>query len=102
MRDIDDEVVTRFKQWATRKGRIDRSVLEEPKDVLMEKLHLMNGGYLTNAAMLLFSKDPEKWQLGAYVKIGYFESDADLLYQDEVHGSLLEQIDKVVELVHLK
>ena len=23
----------------------------------------------TNAAMLLFSKDPEKWQLGAYVKI---------------------------------
>ena len=102
MRDIDDEVVTRFKQWATRKGRIDRSVLEEPKDVLMEKLHLMNGGYLTNAAMLLFCKDPEKWQLGAYVKIGYFESDADLLYQDEVHGSLLEQIDKVVELVHLK
>ena len=42
----------------------------------MEKLHLMNGPYLTNAAMLLFSKDPEKWQLGAYVKIGYFETDA--------------------------
>ena len=50
----------------------------------MEKLHLMNGPYLTNAAMLLFSRDPEKWQLGAYVKIGYFETDADLLYQDEI------------------
>ena len=52
-----------FKQWAAKKGRIDRSVLDEPKDVLMEKLHLMNGHgpYLTNAAMLLFSKDPEKW-----------------------------------------
>ena len=36
---------------------------------------------------------PEKWQLGAYVKIGYFETDADLLYQDEIHGSILEQID---------
>ena len=68
----------------------------------MEKLHLMNGPYLTNAAMLLFSKDPEKWQLGAYVKIGYFETDADLLYQDEIHGSILEQIDKIVELVYLK
>ena len=68
----------------------------------MEKLHLMNGPYLTNAAMLLFSKDPEKWQLGAYVKIGYFEADADLLYQDEIHGSILEQIDKIVELVYLK
>ena len=68
----------------------------------MEKLHLMNGSYLTNAAMLLFSKDPEKWQLGAYVKIGFFETDADLLYQDEIHGSILEQIDKIVELVYLK
>ena len=45
---------------------------------------------------------PEKWQLGAYVKIGYFETDADLLYQDEIHGSILEQIDKIVELVYLK
>ena len=52
--------------------------------------------------MLLFSKDPERWQLGAYVKIGYFETDADLLYQDEIHGSILEQIDKIVELVYLK
>ena len=99
---MDDETVAHFKQWAAKKGRIDRSVLDEPKDVLMEKLHLMNGPYLTNAAMLLFSKDPEKWQLGAYVKIGYFETDADLLYQDEIHGSILEQIDKIVELVYLK
>ena len=100
--DVDDETVAHFKQWAAKKGRIDRSVLDEPKDVLMEKLHLMNGPYLTNAAMLLFSKDPEKWQLGAYVKIGYFETDSDLLYQDEIHGSILEQIDKIVELVYLK
>ena len=50
-------------------------MLDEPKDALMEKLHLMNGPYLTNAAMLLFSKDPEKWQLGAYVKIGSERAD---------------------------
>ena len=102
LKDIDDNMVERFKQLAAKKGRIDKSVLDEPKAVLMEKLHLMNGDYLTNAAMLLFSKDPEKWQLGAYVKIGYFETDADLIYQDEIHGSLLEQVDKIVELVYLK
>lgn len=100
--DVDDETVVHFKQWAAKKGRVDQSVLDEPKDALMEKLHLMNGPYLTNAAMLLFSKDPEKWQLGVYVKIGYFETNADLLYQDEIHGSILEQIDKIVELVYLK
>lgn len=102
LKDIDDNAVERFKQLAAKKGRIDKSVLDEPKAVLMEKLHLMNGDYLTNAAMLLFSKDPEKWQLGAYVKIGYFETDAELIYQDEIHGSLLEQVDKIVELVYLK
>jgi len=100
--DIDDEIVKHFKLMASKKWRIDKSVLDESKETMMEKLHLTHGGYLTNAAMLLFSKDPEKWQLGAYVKIGYFETDSDLLYQDEVHGSLLEQIDKIVELVYLK
>lgn len=102
LEDVNDELLDRFKQWGIKKGRIDQSVLDEPKKILMEKLHLMNGSYLTNAAMLLFSKEPEKWQLGAYIKLGYFETDADLLYQDEIHGSILEQIDKVVELVHLK
>ena len=48
--DVDDETVAHFKQWAAKKGRIDRSVLDEPKDVLMEKLHLMNGPYLTNGS----------------------------------------------------
>lgn len=100
--DVEDCLVDRFKSLAASNGRIDAKVLEEPKQVLMEKLHLTNGEYLTNAAMLLFSKDPEKWQLGAFVKIGYFESDADLLYQDEIHGSLLEQVDKTVELLYLK
>ena len=100
--DVDDSIVAHFREWAAKKGRIEQSVLDEPKDVLLEKLHLTNGSYLTNAAMLLFSKDPEKWQLGAYTKIGYFETDADLLYQDEIHGSILEQIDRIVELVYLK
>lgn len=100
--DVDDGIVERFKQWAFKKGRIDKSVLDEPKDVLMQKLHLTSGDYLTNSAMLLFSKDPEKWQLGAYVKIGFFETDADLLYQDEVRGSILEQVDRLVELIYLK
>lgn len=59
--DVDDEIVAHFKQWAAKKGRIAKEVLDESKDSLIEKLHLMNGSYLTNGAMLLFSKDPERW-----------------------------------------
>ena len=102
LNDVDDGVVNRFKKWAAKKGRIEGSALDESKEVLMKKLHLINNGYLTNAAMLLFANDPETWQLGAFTKIGFFENDAELRYQDEIHGSLLDQIDRIIETVHLK
>ncbi len=47
MNDIDDSIVERFKQWAVKKGCIDKGILDEPKDVLMEKRHLMNGHYFS-------------------------------------------------------
>ena len=100
--EVDDQIVEHFKKLAAAKGRIDPALLNESKEVLMEKLRLTNGDYLTNAAMLLFCKDPDKYQLGSYIKIGYFESDSELLYQDEVHGSILEQIDKAIELIYFK
>ncbi|MBO7658968.1 MAG: putative DNA binding domain-containing protein [Clostridia bacterium] len=100
--DVDDRIVDYFKKLAVTKGRIDPALLNEPKAVLMEKLRMTNGDYLTNAAMLLFCKDPDKYQLGSYIKIGYFENDAEILYQDEVHGSILEQVDKAIELIYFK
>jgi ATP-dependent DNA helicase RecG len=100
--DVDDNAVKLFKALAAKKGRIESSLMDESKEVRLEKLHLTNGDYLTNAAMLLFAKDPERYQLGAFIKIGYFESNADLLYQDEIHGSILEQVDKALEVIYLK
>lgn len=76
--------------------------MNEPKQMLLEKLHFTSGKYLTNAVMMLFSKNPEKWQLGAYVKVGYFETDADLIYQDEIRGSLIEIVDRIIDLVYFK
>ena len=72
--------------------------------ILMNNLHLIDeDGYLIRAAMLAFYKDPEKWVTGSYIKIGYFgKSDSDLVYQDEVHGPLIEQVDKTVDLVYTK
>mgnify|MGYP002518566295 FL=1 len=102
MADVDDGVVSKFKSLAAKKGRMETSLLDEPKEVLLDKLHLKNGDYLTNAAMLLFSGDPERYQTGAYIKIGYFENDAELLYQDEIHGSILEQVDKALDVIYLK
>jgi Predicted transcriptional regulator containing an HTH domain and an uncharacterized domain shared with the mammalian protein Schlafen len=102
LEDIDDSVIAFFKKKATEKGRLDKSILTESKAYLVEKLHLKTNDCLTHAAALLFSAKPEKWFLGAYIKVGFFESDADLIYQDEVHGSLLQQVDKALELIYFK
>lgn len=102
MADVDEEAVEKFRKMAIKKGRLEPNLLEEGKEVLMEKLHLTNGEYLSNAAMLLFSRDPERYLTGAYIKIGYFENDAELLYQDEIHGPILEQVDRALEVIYLK
>ena len=39
---------------------------------------------------------PEKFVTGAYIKIGYFETDDDLKFQDEIQGNLFEQIEKTI------
>jgi ATP-dependent DNA helicase RecG len=57
---------------------------------------------LKRAALLLFHPDPEKFVTGAYIKIGYFESDSDLRFQDEIHGNLFEQVEKTMELLFTK
>ena len=46
--------------------------------------------------------DPEKYITGAYTKIGFFNTDDDLAYQDEVHGNLFEQVEKTMELLLTK
>ena len=100
--DLDQNAIQKFKELAIRKKRIDDTILEEDTETLLDKLHLINNGYLTNAALLLFSKDPERYFTGAFIKVGFFETNADLIYQDEVRGSLFEQIDKVIELIFFK
>ena len=102
--DLKREAIELFKEKAVRRGRLTPEETAVEDAILLDNLHLFDeDGYLIRAAMLAFYKDPEKWVTGAYVKIGYFDqSDADLRYQDEVHGSLIEQVDKTVDLVYTK
>lgn len=60
------------------------------------------GRRLTRAGVLLFHPKPEKLFPGAFIKIGFFRSDTDLVFQDEVHGSLVQQVDKTFDLLTTK
>jgi ATP-dependent DNA helicase RecG len=62
----------------------------------------MDGHYLKRAAVLLFHPDPEKYVTGAFIKIGFFRTNTDLIYQDEIHGDLFSQVHKTLDLLLTK
>ncbi len=91
-----------FKQRATESGRMGRAVLRDSRAVVLGNLELTERHGLKRAACLLFSDRPEQYVSGAWIKIGFFVTDDDLRYQDEVHGSLFEQVERTLELLHTK
>ena len=91
-----------FREQAVKSKRMDEPDIQVSNEQLLDNLNLINEGSLTRAAVLLFHHNPEKRIPGSYVKIAYFQSESDILYQDEVHGSLLSQADKVVDLIYTK
>ena len=99
---LEEKAFTIFAERAVQSKRLEDAVLHENKKSLLKKLHLVEGPYLKRAAALLFHENPEQYVTGAYVKIGFFKTDADLLYQDEAHGNLFEQADKTLDLLLTK
>ena len=85
-----------------RSGRMTEVDLNMNNQQILENLGLFEHGKLKRAAILLFHRNPEQWIAGAYIKIGYFGEGSDLRYQDEIHGSLFIQADRVIELIYLK
>jgi ATP-dependent DNA helicase RecG len=85
--DLKQEAFDFFCKKGTKNKRFDDDTLTDSNELLLNNLKLTDGGYLKRATLLLFHPDPEKFITGAYVKIGYFESDSDLIFQDEIHGN---------------
>ena len=103
--DLSLIALQRFRNEAAKSGRVDEEVLNDNTKHLLQDLQLIDetSGNLKRAAILLFHPKPEKFVTGSYIKIGFFQDDdEDLAFQDEVHGSLMEQIDKAFDLLKSK
>jgi len=100
--DLKPETFDFFRKRGVKSKRLDEDVLTDTNDVLLNNLKLTDNGYLKRAALLLFHPDPEKYVSGAYIKIGFFRTDSDLLFQDEIHGNLFEQVEKTMDLLFTK
>ena len=100
--DFERDGFKAFRRKAIGSARLTVQDLEITDEVLLDNLMCAENNYLRRAAVLLFHQNPERWVLGAYIKIGLFENAANLIHQDEIHGPIITMADKVEELVYLK
>ena len=100
--DLKREALERYKVKAIKSKRVDDEILNDKDEILLDDLHLLEDGHLKRAAVLLFHPQPEKFVQGAFLKIGFFHSDEDLIFQDEVHGCIIDQLDKTEDLLKTK
>jgi predicted HTH transcriptional regulator len=101
MSDIDHEKVKWFLRVAREERKFPLSPKTSVKDVLIH-LNLLRGDYLTNAAILLFGKNPHKFFLQAEVKCLHLagtEVHKPFLSYKVYSDNLFEQVDKAVGFV---
>ena len=92
-----------FREEAVRNRRMKDEDLDTDNELLLRDLNLVDeAGNLKRAAVLLFHHKPERWFPNSYIKIAYFESESEIKYQDEVHGSLMQQATTVIDLLYMK
>ena len=100
--DLKEDTFDFFRKRAFKSKRIEEEVLTDSNEHLIDNLQLKENEFLKRAAILLFHPNPENYVTGAYIKIGFFESDSELIYQDEIHGNLFEQVEKTINLLFTK
>lgn len=98
--DIDFQSVERFKVLAAERVP---SINQETEPIkILEKLNLIEDGKLKKAAILLFGKEPRKFYLQAFIKVGRFKTETDVLGSDDIEGNLFQQVEGAMEVLRKK
>lgn len=98
---LDPKRMTWFIRTARRARSFSLSEAASP-DELLEHLNLFNNGRLTNAAVLLFGKRPQRVFISSEVKCAHFHGTevAKPIPSYQVYkGTVFEMVDQVVDFV---
>ncbi len=90
--EIDEETVKSFIKIGKRKGRL--TAFDENTDikVLFEHLSLSEKGKLTNAAIILFGKNPQKYFLNAVLRVVRLKNEITPVGDRLIGGNLFKQV----------
>jgi len=92
--EIDAVSVRRFLALARTAGRLTAIDPDEPVEAVLRRLGLIKDGRITNGAIVLFGKDPQKYFPNTILRIGRFRR-ADIIIGDhEIRGNLFFQFEE--------
>ena len=102
--DLDRSSIDYFLRKGIKAGRISEDDANASTLSVLENLNLISeDGKLKNAALLLFSKKPQRYFTCVEFKIGRFRSnEADLVTQDVVEGNIIQMTDRVLDILRTK
>ena len=94
--EIDKETVDKFVEMA--KSRLSISKADSANKIL-ENLELIKNGKLTNAAVLLFTKEPQRYFMNSLVRVGRFKTPTEIIDTVEIKGNLFEQVEGIIKAI---
>jgi ATP-dependent DNA helicase RecG len=103
LENIDITAIEAFKKGATSSKRLPFIADEENIERILDNLLLLEDGKLKRSAILLFGKNPCRFFINAFVKIGRFgKTDDDLKFQEIVESNAYQLADKTLEVLDRK
>lgn len=99
--DINENTVREFVKYGISTGRLPLIPDNETIESILEKLGLIIDNKITNAGILLFGKNPQKYFINANIRVGAFKgNDATTIISDKlIDGNLFEQVAKAEEAI---
>ena len=99
LEEIDTETIKQFVRLAVDKNRLPKASLNEPVEVVLKKLVLIQEDKLTNGAILLFGKDPQKFFVNLCVRIGRFKTETVIIDDKWAKGNLFNQFGETLSIL---
>ncbi|ASB50378.1 ATP-binding protein [Alkalitalea saponilacus] len=101
--DIDPNAIEAFIKAAVISKRMPFIESETNTEIVLDNLLLRENGLIKRSAIVLFGKNPCKFYINAFVKIGRFgKTDDDLIFQEVVEGNAFQIADKTLEILDKK
>ena len=97
--EIDPETVRKFMRMASRNGRLKTADENEDIKTILKKLKLTINGKLTNAAIMLFGKNPQEYFINALVRVGRFKDEITIIGDRRIERNLFKQIEEAEEAI---